>query len=345
MFSELKTPIPSHPTWDIVDVSKMKTYVGCRRKFFYRYVLGWAPVETSYHLVYGEAVHRAMAVIMKNWHRLIEDPENVEIIREASAAFTEVYREGIPPDAEDGLAPKTPSYALTMLVDYVQRYALLDKFTVLYTETAGTVPVGKIGDHLVLLHFRMDTVVDDPNRGVVVLEHKTVGRISQQWIDGFKLAWQPALYTHALNCLFGRDRVWGTEINGLCTGKVRNEFVRVPVRLRPEVMSSWISEVIGTWGEMAVDFEVLSNEDVGRDTMTAFPRTGAACDPPHCTAYYRTCPYMQFCVSWGNPLQHCQEEVPLGFKREWWDPSEYERRPGITTFNLEKDGSDEAGDK
>ena len=49
--------------------------------------------------------------------------------------------------------------------------------------------------------------------------------------------------------------------------------------------------------------------------LMAFPM-----NPKSCSAY-RGCQFHDFCLSWSNPLQRCYEP-PLGFKEEFWDPSQ-----------------------
>jgi hypothetical protein len=58
--------------------------------------------------------------------------------------------------------------------------------------------------------------------------------------------------------------------------------------------------------------------------MMCFPM-----NPTNCTKYFG-CKYHDYCMSWPNPLQRC-EEVPYGMKIEYWDPSAEEAKH---TFKL-----------
>jgi CRISPR/Cas system-associated exonuclease Cas4 (RecB family) len=53
-----------HETWQVLDATKLQTYMRCPRKFFFNYVLGWKSEIPSNHLVFGSAWHMAMEVLL-----------------------------------------------------------------------------------------------------------------------------------------------------------------------------------------------------------------------------------------------------------------------------------------
>ena len=78
--------ITPHGTWEINDASKLSEYKRCRRKFFYRYVLGWTGEESNIHLVHGEGWHRAMSHVLRFGY----EPEEIQ---KAFVKYLEHYRE------------------------------------------------------------------------------------------------------------------------------------------------------------------------------------------------------------------------------------------------------------
>ena len=87
--------IQPHPTWDIMDSSKLICYKECPRKFFYQYILGWQNAYPNNHLVFGSAWHMAM-----EW--LLNHPKD---IAGAALAFLEYYREHFPPNTDELFVP------------------------------------------------------------------------------------------------------------------------------------------------------------------------------------------------------------------------------------------------
>ena len=55
----------------------------------------------------------------------------------------------------------------------------------------------------------------------------------------------------------------------------------------------------------------------GDNVLMAFPMNNGSCTK------YKGCPYYDFCLAWQNPLQRAYEP-PLGFRTEFWNPSEME---------------------
>src|SRR5574337_1338954 len=95
---ELQYPVEAHRTFNINDSTKLKTYMTCRRKYFYRYVLGWSLEEPNIHLVFGEAWHLAMAHLLTNGYSPQSVAEAYELFR---AKYLESFREA---DEEIGRA-------------------------------------------------------------------------------------------------------------------------------------------------------------------------------------------------------------------------------------------------
>jgi hypothetical protein len=308
--------IEKHPSWDIIDSTKLNNFLECPRSYFYEYILGWRSEAPNLHLEFGKAWHLAMEHLILNGY-------SDKVIAEAYAMFYEHYRKFFPELLDEANAPKNPANALRALVQYADEYKD-DKFTPVYTEIAGTVPI----DDGKALHFRMDSILMDSDGMIRSLEHKTGSTLSRQWTDQWSLSVQTGTYNHVLYCLYPAEQVWGVEINGVFFQKKENKFQRVPARRSLPMMNVWQWMVCHTMN--MIDFETKRMQDVKEDAlvMEAFPQ-----NPTNCTKYFG-CKYHDYCMAWPNPIARC-EEVPLGMKQEWWNPAD-EESTAKHVFHLEE---------
>jgi hypothetical protein len=306
-------PILFHPSHKIVDSTKLQTYMECPRSYFYEYILGWRPEVPNIHLEFGKAWHLAM-------EHLILHGYEAESIRDAHIAFLIHYRKFFPEMMDLDNAPKDPNNALRALVGYALEYKD-DNFKPIYTEISGTVPL--TDKHI--LHFRMDSILETEG-SIRSREHKTGSTVSRQWTDQWSLSIQTFVYNHVLCCLYPPERVWGVEINGTFFQKKENKYLRVPARRNLDMMQASYWNVVHVMHQLDFDMNLLFNEASDSDAvMMCF-----AMNPTNCTKYFG-CRYHDFCLAWPNPLRRC-EEVPLGFKTEYWDPSLEDAKH---RFNLE----------
>jgi len=273
----------------------------CARAYFFEFVLGWKPSQPNIHLEFGTAWHIGQEHLLLNGYGDISTLE-------AYQKLTTYYRQFFPEIMDDANHPKTPAMALKALMEYTREYAR-EEFKVMYTEIAGTV---SLTDKIVL-HFRMDSILDTLD-GIKSREHKTGSQLSRPWTDQWALKMQTGVYNHVLYCIFPAEKVWGVEINGTIFSKKNVQFVRVPSRRTLQSMEVWYWNTIWWITEIEKDFERLSlctSDDV---VMKCFKM-----NTENCTKYFG-CKYHDFCVAWPNPLARA-EELPLGFKIEYWDPS------------------------
>jgi len=300
-------PIPTHPTWEIIDPSKMKNYIECPRSFFYRHILGWVGENPNNHLVFGQAWHIAMEHLLLNGY----SPESVLI---AGNKLEESYRREFSGESDDLYSPKTPFRAILALNEYGNKYKNdLDKYEVLYTETHGAVPVSE----KFILFYRIDSILRDKEHGYIFsLEHKTGTTFSNKWAMQWPLSMQVGAYCHALYCLFPPGEVRGVKINGTFFKRTKAplfEFERVPCWKGPNQMLIWFENVNTYIHDLDRDFATLEGAKDSDAVLKAFPMRPTSCDN------YYGCPYHDFCTTWSNPLQKA-DEPPIGFKCEFWDP-------------------------
>ena len=301
-------PIPYHPTWDVLDPSKLNDFMTCPRMYFFAHMLGWRSETPNNHLIFGQAWHLAME------HLLLHGYSGASI-RDAQEKLTQHYRECFPEETDEMFAPKTPDRAILALAEYAVKYANdLENFEVLDTEIAGTAP---ISDRQVL-YFRMDDILKHKKGYYFSEEHKTGTYFNNQWTMQWSLGMQAGTYIHALYCLYPQELVRGIEINGAFFKRTKApsfEFERVPVWKLPHQMRSWYATVQYWTTMLEREVNALSQETDSDPVMDSFPM-----NPTNCNKYFG-CPFHDFCSAWQNPLQHCNEP-PLGMKVEFWDPSQ-----------------------
>jgi hypothetical protein len=315
----MKSDIQEHETWQVLDSTKIQSYMRCPRKFFYEYVLGWRSEVPSIHLVFGSSWHLAMEV-------LHDEGYTAEACAKGYLAAETEYRKSFPPEWDEGNKPKTMANLLRALPQYCERYAE-DDFEVLHIEIAGSVAVaeGK------LLHFKTDTICRNQQGQVFSLEHKSGGRFSTMWLNQWRQKMQIGVYSHVLYCMFDPQEVYGVIINGaffanepkrklngeLYTNARDNEFHRVPSRRSLQAMEGWLVEVLALYNRILADYDKLAEEDDQQNIMTSFQRNTESCTD------YGGCPYLDVCSSWNNPLLHI-EDPPVGMHVDFWDPRKHE---------------------
>lgn len=296
-------PVPKHHTMSVVDSSKIQAFQDCPRGFFFNYVLGLRRDAPQIHLDFGSAWHDAMETLL-----LVGNYEDAVPI--AYERFLKRYREAFPDPVTDfDKAPKNPEYAHKALEMYAKQYKS-DNFEVLYTETAGLVPVSEERDLVV----KLDSIVRDLNRGEVnSMEHKTTGRNSASWRDKWHIMLQVESYTHLLYSLFPEDEVGKIIINGSVFTKSKTwEGVRIPVYKSPRHMANFLWLVNHWIDQIEWNYQQLSKASVDDPMLKAFPINCSSCSKYGCRMG-------GLCSAFPNPLKFA-EDPPTGYKVDFWDP-------------------------
>lgn len=175
---------------------------------------------------------------------------------------------------------------------------------------------------------RLDQIGRNQNNEIFSLDHKSSKYYSSTWEAQWKLNFQMSLYTHVLGCAFPDEKIYGMVVNGMIFYKkvqkgapTKNRPVRVPIRKNDDLMNAWLYEANHLVKMLEWETEGLMKVKEGDPVLTAFPRRSTSC-----TRFNRLCPYSDFCTTWANPLQHC-DEPPLGFKQEFWNPADEQTKP------------------
>ena len=311
--------IEFHPTLQIVDSTKCLSWNTCKRKFFYEYILGWSSDVPSNHLVFGDAYHIGQEVIHT------KQDFSPDTITEAYQEAESRYRREFPIDSDELYEPKTMVNLLKSLIEYAKTYHDdFEKYETKYVEVGGSVPIRIIPSER-RLHFRMDALMHDKeNDYFFCREHKTSGAsgmFRQKWREDFDLRIQIGTYTHAMYCIFPKEKVRGVEVNGCFFKKLKAgpklEFERVPCWWQPDRMANWLWRVNNIFDEIEYEYGRLAECNEADSVMQAFPLNETQCQE------YFGCAYHSYCTAWPNPLQNCHE-VPVGMHIKRWDPSQLE---------------------
>lgn len=305
-------PLPYHPSWEILDSTKIQAYQSCPRMFFYEYILGWRPSRPSNHLVFGKAVHSAMEHLILNGYR-------VESVRNCMEIFNKEYRLTYPESTDELFTPKTPARFFDLIIEYIREYANdAQHYSVYKTEIGGTINLSP--DHK--MAYKMDTILyDNYTSKYCSLEHKTKGGnyISPNYPYEFMLNIQLGTYTHVLNSIFPPIDVSEVIINCLCLKKTKQpSFIlkRFPIPLSNPQMLNWLENTKGWMDTIEADYKALSTTTHRSQRMNCFPLNGRAC-----TNWGRVCHYHDLCTSWLNPLRH-QDRMPTDMEVDFWNPLE-----------------------
>jgi len=310
---DLEYPVPPHPTWHILDNSKLACYKACPRRFFYSYILGWGSKRKSVHLIWGEGVHRMLAHCYRNgWSDVA--------MKEAVNLAVDYYRETFDPIEDADHAPKTAAQFEVILQAYANKYVEHQDFSVLHSEVGFKM---KILNDLTIAG-RIDLVVQYSDSSIGLIDFKTAGRMpSEAGANQWYMSSQIRTYLSALRRKYPDHDVGQASIRLIVPYKPRADgtakktaLLDLPVSLDDAQLLLWEKETVNWVAKMADDYRSLSRAGQGEDT-DFFPGNTNSCFD-----YARLCTYFDQCSVWLNPLDHIDVEgIPEGKHEAFWDPT------------------------
>ena len=311
-----------HHTYNIVDSSKLSTYMSCPRKFFFEYLQGYRGLYPNKHLVYGTALHEAIEHILLHDLPNLDKKDREQVFVEAFNKALKIYRKDFPDgEFDQDRKPKSPEYILPSLVGYYQEYkSEWSSEELVATELHGKVLVAPDRE----MTYRMDAVRRNKLGQLYVLEHKTGGQAGPTWYDKWELAIQPFVYYHALRSLYPDDKFFGVVINGIIAARRKIvtldtiKYHRVNVRYNNQSMLDGLDTINYHYNQLELDMvkvQDLHPTDLG---MNCFHK-----NPNACSDYNTTCKFHGLCTMYRNPLKAEQHNhAPEGMKIERWNPLE-----------------------
>lgn len=310
-YMQASYPIPTHESWAIIDSTKLQQYKDCPRKFFYEYLLGLRPDNGNIHLNFGKLFHKAMEVLERGRR---SDEALLKACEVASNLFDEYFGRmaALEPERFKG---KTLTNAIKALEQYRREFAD-DRMEPLIIELGDSVLLDDSPERR--LYYKLDMLLYDHNlEKVVVKDYKTAGgHLEGVWADQFLLRMQFGTYLHVAHCVYPPEQVHGCYIDGIAFQKTQIKMKRVVVRRSMGSMQNWWINTLEWFKRMEQDFERLTHATPSDPAMDAFPMNES-----NCTSYNTLCPFHSLCTSRHNPLQYDPEKVPVGYKREFWDPT------------------------
>jgi len=315
---DLSYPIEVHPSWHVLDNSKLTLYARCPRRFMFKYLMGWGSARPSVHTKWGEAVHLMLAHCYRHgW-----DAQNR---RTAIDLATELYRAVFTEMDDVENAPKTAAQFEPIIEQYLKWYGAEEKFTVLHTEVAFHM---QLTDDISIAG-RMDLVGQEEDESIFVLDWKTAGRMpNQKAINQWQLSNQMATYLYALRKKYPDHQVDRAVISIIVPYKSGKKpaFLRIPVYLTDEQLELWRHETINMVKNLRKDYVSLADGS-NQQFPEFFERRTIACYD-----FASLCPYFDQCCAWINPLSHLSEGIPHNMAKSYWDPT---REKAEEVWNLE----------
>ena len=322
--------IPSHPSHERIDSTKLTTYMECPRKFFWRFLLGLRSKNSEYDLLFGQWYHEAM-------YHLIVNGYSANSVKQAVHIFNDLYQEEFGRMAPEEHAllnhkAKTPDNVARALTFYAARYGG-EQHSVIAAEVPGTVMVSIKPERY--LHYICDALLVTKD-GLLVRDYKTSGwGLDENWALQWEISAQIGTYHHAGSLLAAEMKLpfLGVEVDGVCfrnppktrldgkpyAGQKDVEFRRHLILRSARSMSAWLDDTNQWYSRLEEDKARLEADSADNATMKAFPKNPTAC------SHFGLCRYHALCLSRHNPLQYNCTEPPVGFKQEFWDPTKKEK--------------------
>ena len=176
----------------ILTYTMISTFLGCRRKYEYRYLKGYVPIEKSDSLEFGSAVHAALEMLFINQ----KTGERLEPAFYADLVRSDCKIRGV----SDELAEK----AAALMNHYATRYEDDDDlFEVVDVEHEFEQPLTNPKSNYSSRHYRfcgkVDGIVRSRNDGkLYILEHKTASIVDDAYIQKIRFDTQISLYAAAI---------------------------------------------------------------------------------------------------------------------------------------------------
>lgn len=310
-----------------IDNTIYKSTFSCSLQLVLRHVLKWNSREESVHLLAGTAMHEAQAV----WNRMIIAGASNQACRDAALAeFARLYAAY----ANEWVAPDDR-------MDYNNLFTILDEwFTTRYGKLPWTVPDTRLievgfaypldTEGRVVAFGRMDLIAQDVRDGSwVVVDHKSTGRLSIDWVEQWSIDSQVSQYYWAALQHVANLRgfyVSGIEFSKLpasdrkctkhglpyskCQRAHMNAQIVGPIDRAPKMLERWYADALIGATKYRYYAETYNPEEVGTtpdlsNVEVEGPFTGAC----------RFCTFKDFCRTGRN-----ENMLPAMYIQDEWAP-------------------------
>ena len=297
-----KDPVlPARMRWS---VSKAKLFHKCKRKFFWKYVLGLTPKARANALLFGDYFHQGLG----EWYKSKRSSMKRIAERMGEAAKQEIKELGEFYDQSDYEKLTTLVNTLTgMLVGYAKVYAHERKMWNIDRKGIERKEVMDMGDFDFVFKVDLLTIHGKTN---FLVEHKTAARIPESYIDKLPLDLQVRGYVYGASHKNGlgkkiskvvydvvkkcKLRRKGDEPADEFDERIANDYVE-----RPEFYFFRETLMFGKPSLAAFELELMQSHEEymwyinSRDPLD--PRNWRPCDNI-CNEFFKTCPYQTLCL-------------------------------------------------
>lgn len=255
-----------------VDHTTLSDFMVCRRRGYWRHIIGIKLVSEAMPLKFGAHIHLGLQAYYET-----------RDVGEAIKAFERGWKDSEMDDK------RTASRARKMLVAYDRKYrAGLDEWQVVGQEIVAARGL-KTENGTIPYIFRNDMVVRSP-LGMWVVDFKTTSSFSALTVKSLNPNHQFQGYCWGAKATTG-EAIQGLIYDGLLVAKTKEDFLRDYVRYEPWELELWQLETSRLVTALAYACEEARNSKDTRVWHTQFPR-----NPMMCCHYYGECPYRSLCV-------------------------------------------------
>lgn len=312
----------------LYDNTQVSGHRSCRRRFFFRHVLGWTGTGSSPPLGFGTCWHRAMDTV---WAKAKDSTDPVELAQEAFQTFCDEWVAiGFPdptdydPAVWESFKQRTPDTAAEMLINYIKANSsfIRNLDEIIGIEQPFIVPLFEYGTD-VMYCGRFDKLIRWKGK-VWVVDHKTTSSYSvkmgfqENFTESFDPDSQIEGYAYAAHMLYPGE-FKGVLIDGALVWKTRHDvFGLIPIEHKLEHLDAWLVEAREEVKFIEREKQVLKDlppVEEQPNYLTVFTKNSGAC-----WDWNKPCAYMDTCRAWGNPFK--AYATPDGMIVDHWSPFE-----------------------
>lgn len=294
-----------------LSATAIDTFLSCRKKYYYSRILNIQPTDRPDALDFGSAVHKALAYI---FNELKTNPSNgiKEVLPNAIDQIKQY--------AEEYCLPKeSECKAIALISSYVNLYWFDDrlKYEVLDVEKYFERPLDISQTTLVCTHGYFDAIVKDrQTEKVYVVEHKTTGMFSDDYVEHSIFDTQVMIYMDACKNIYGRCDgviydVLSKPKHSMSVGETDDEFESRKAasktgrikRKESETPEQFIQRIQESFNESTLTRHLIEHTNEELEAFGCELR-GIYSDMHYCNSYYKctgnclkygACPYMNLC--------------------------------------------------
>lgn len=208
-----------------ITYSAIKTFLSCRKKFYYQYIRRLKPLEKPVYLDIGSAVHEAFEI----WY-------TTKKIEDAHKKINTYFQERLPStddeNYEEKLQTANNNHDISMRIfdRYVNQYQDDPDLEIIEVEKEFSLNAKEIGiDIDIEIKLKVDAIIK--KGGIMYLmEHKTAAAIDTNYKSKLIVDLQSMFYIICLNAL-------GYPVKGVCYNVVKSKLPAMPELLKSGKLS------------------------------------------------------------------------------------------------------------